>query len=116
MVFKIKALNQQAVEIEKIPKSGSNLFILLFSLTVNQGLNSDANLTYSHHWWENGYCKKKELGKLSSSCSAIVLLKLAQIYKMYVRPHLVYCDDIYNIPFIDNEFDSQITRPTSMER
>ena len=34
---------------------------------------------------------------------------------MYVRPHLNYCDVIYNNPIV-NEFDSQITLPTSMKR
>ena len=28
-----------------------------------------------------------------------------QIYKMYVRPHLDYCDIIYHIPVISNHFD-----------
>ena len=35
---------------------------------------------------------------------------------MFVRPHLDYCDVIYNAPFIVNEFDSLITLPHSMER
>ena len=32
-----------------------------------------------------------------------------QIYKMHVRPHLDYCDIIYHIPAITNEFDSSLT-------
>ena len=32
-----------------------------------------------------------------------------QIYKMYVRPLLDYCDIIYDIPAIKNDLDSSLT-------
>ena len=41
---------------------------------------------------------------------------LDQMYNIYVTPPLDYCNIIYNIPFIANEFYSLITLPYSMER
>ena len=45
-------------------------------------------------------------GKISRYLS---VKTLDQIYKMYVRPHLDFCDVIYDIPKSRNHFDSSIT-------
>ena len=33
---------------------------------------------------------------------------LSQIFKLYIRPHLNFCDVIYHVPSITNPFDSSI--------
>ena len=38
-----------------------------------------------------------------------------QIYKMYVRPHLDYCDIIYHISVISNHFDFSQTLNYQMD-
>ena len=38
--------------------------------------------------------------------SRVPVKTLDQIYKMYMRPHLFFCDVIYHIPKISNLFDS----------
>ena len=58
----------------------------------------------------------KGIGLIKFLSSYCTIKTLDQIYKMYARPHLDYCDAIYNNPFSVNEFDSQITLPTFMER
>ena len=58
----------------------------------------------------------KGIGLIKFLSSYCPIKTLDKIYKIYARPHLDYCDVIYNNPFIVNGFDSQIILSTSMER
>ena len=75
----------------------------------------DSKLTYSYHFDEKIATAKKGIGVIKFLSKYCPIKTLNQIYLMYVRPHLDYCDVIYNTPFINNEFDSHITLPTLME-
>ena len=70
----------------------------------------------SHHFNEQMAIANKDIGLIKFLSSYCPIKTLDQIYKMYVRPHLDYCDIIYNNPFIVNKFDSQITLSTYIER
>ena len=49
---------------------------------------------------------RKGIGAILHLAPYLPLKSCDQIYKMHVRPHLDYCDIIYHIPVIPNEFDS----------
>ena len=48
------------------------------------------------------------LGIIKSLCRFLSVRTLDQIFKMYIRPHLDFCDVIYHIPSITNPFDYAI--------
>ena len=52
---------------------------------------------------------RKGIGVIKHLAPYLLLQARDQIYKMYVTPHLVYCDIIYHIPVIKNDFDSSLT-------
>ena len=62
--------------------------------------------TFSHHFNEKMAIANKGIGLIKFLSSYCPITTLDQIYKMYVIPHLDYCDVIYNNPFIVNEFDA----------
>ena len=41
---------------------------------------------------------------------------LNELYKLYVRPHLDYGDDIYHIPAKVSDLSSNVTLPSLMEK
>ena len=49
---------------------------------------------------------RKGIGVIKYLSSYVPVKTLDQIYKMYVRPNLDFCDVIYHIPEIDSLFDS----------
>ena len=80
--------------------------------TVNEhkhlGLILDSKLTFASHINEKITKARKGLGILKSLRRYLSVKTLDNIYKMYIRPHLDFCDIIYHVPCITNPFDSSI--------
>ena len=57
----------------------------------------------------------RNVGILKHLSLYIPLKTLDQLYKIFVRPHLDYCDIIYHIPPNHNDFDSSLSLNNSME-
>ena len=72
------------------------------------GLILDAKLTYASHIREKVSKASKGLGIIKRFSRFLSVRTLDLIYKMYVRPHLDFCDVIYHVPCISNPFDSSI--------
>ena len=79
------------------------------------GLTLDSKLTFSKHINDKINKSRKLLGVLKFLSSYLPLHTLIQIYKMYILPHLDYCDIIYHIPPLSNQFCSSITLHSLME-
>ena len=79
------------------------------------GLTLDSKLTFSKNINDKINKSRKLLGVLKFLSSYLPLHTLIQIYKMYIRPHLDYCDIIYHIPPLSNQFCSSITLHSLME-
>ena len=73
------------------------------------GLILDSKLSFTKHINDKIANARKGTGIIKHLASYIPLKSRDQIYKMYVRPHLDYCDIIYHIPVISNNFDSSLT-------
>ena len=72
------------------------------------GLMLDSKLTFAHHINEKISNARKGLGIIKLLSRFMSIKDLDLIYKMYVRPHLDFCDVIYHKPVIANPFDSSI--------
>ena len=68
------------------------------------GLILDSKLTFSSHINEKLSKARKGIGVIKYLSSYVPVKTLDQIYKMYVRPHLDFCDTIYHMPMIPNLF------------
>ena len=73
------------------------------------GLILDSKLSFTKHINEKITTARKGIGVIKHLAPYLPLKSRDQIYKMYVRPHLDYCDIIFHIPVISNEFDSILT-------
>ena len=69
------------------------------------GLTFDSKLTFVNHINEKLSKARKAVGVIKYLSSFVPIKTLDQIYKMYVRPHLDFCDVIYHTPTICNIFD-----------
>ena len=80
--------------------------------TVNEhkhlGLTLDTKLTFASHIDEKLKKARMGLGIIKTLSRYLSVKTLDQIYKMYIRPHLDFCDVIYHLPCITNPFDSSI--------
>ena len=80
--------------------------------TVNEhkhlGLTLDTKLTFASHIDDKLKKARKGLGIIKTLSSYLSVKTLDQVYKMFVRPHLDFCDVIYHFPCITNPFDSSI--------
>ena len=80
--------------------------------TVNEhkhlGLTLDTKLMIASHTDEKLKKAPKGLGIIKTLSRYLSVKTPDQIYKMYVRPHLDFCDIIYLLPCITNPFDSSI--------
>ena len=80
--------------------------------TVNHhkhlGLILDKKLVFASHINEKILKAQKGLGIIKSLSRFLSVKTLDQIFKMYIRPHLDFCDVIYHVPSITNPFDSSI--------
>ena len=72
------------------------------------GLTLDSKLKFSTHINESLSKARKGLGILKLLSRYLSIKTLNVIFKLYVRPHLDFCDVIYHIPCITNPFDSSI--------
>ena len=72
----------------------------------HQGLTLDSKLTFVNHIGEKVSKALKGAGVIKYLFTYVPVKTLDQIYKMYVRPHLDFCDVIYHTPKICNMFDS----------
>jgi len=73
------------------------------------GFMLDKKLTYASHINEKILTAAKGLGIIKCLSRYLSIKTLDIIYKMYIRPHLDFCDVIYHIPCITNPFDSSIS-------
>ena len=73
------------------------------------GLVLDSKLLFTKHINDKITTARKGIGVIKHLAPYLPLKSRDQIYKMYVRPHLDYCDIIYHIPAIKNDFDSTLT-------
>ena len=80
------------------------------------GLTLDSKLTFVIHINEKLTKARKGIGVIKYLSSYVPVKTLDQIYKIYVRPHLDFCDVIYHIPRIDSLFDSSIRLPILMNQ
>ena len=72
------------------------------------GLTLDAKLTFASHIDKKLKKARQGLGLIRTLSRYLSVKTLEQIYKMYIRPHLDFCDVIYHVPCITNPFDSSI--------
>ena len=72
------------------------------------GLTLDAKLTFASHIEDKLKKAHQGLGIIKTLSRYLSVTTLDQIYKMYIRPHLDFCDVIYHVPCITNPFDSSI--------
>ena len=79
------------------------------------GLTLDLKLTFYKHINDKINKSRKLLGVLKFLSSHLPLHTLIQIYKMYIRPHLNYCDVIHHIPPLSNQYCSSRTLNSLME-
>ena len=73
------------------------------------GLILDSKLSFARHINEKVNKAKKWIGIIRHLRSYLPTKTLDQIYKMYARPHLDYCDIIYHSPVISHDFSSSLT-------
>ena len=74
----------------------------------HQGLILDSKLSFASHINEKITTARKGLGIIKHLPPYLPVSTLNQIYKMYVRPHLDFCDVFIHVPKQLNEFDSSI--------
>ena len=72
------------------------------------GLTLDSKLTFANHITEKISKARNGVGGIKYLSSYVPVKTLDEIYKMYVRPHLDFCDVIYHIPEIESLFSSSI--------
>ena len=62
------------------------------------GLILDTKLTFTKHITQKVSIARKDIGIIKYMSSFAPKRTLEQIYKIFVRPHLDYCDIIYHLP------------------
>ena len=78
------------------------------------GLILDRKLSFNRHINEKVNKAKKWIGIIRHLRSYLPTKTLEQIYKMYARPHLDYCDIIYHTPVITHDFSSSLSLNSKM--
>ena len=68
----------------------------------------DSHVSFASHIDEKLKEAPKGLGIIKTLSCYLSVKTLDQIYRMYVQPHLDFCDAIYHLPCITNPFDSSI--------
>ena len=69
----------------------------------------DSKLSFTKHIKEKISTARKGIGIIKHLATYLPLKTRDQIYKIFVRPHLDYCDVIYHTPVISNDYDSSQT-------
>ena len=80
------------------------------------GLTLDYKLNFGSHIKEKIAIAMKGVGVIKYLSSYVPVKTLDQIYKMYVRPHLDFCDVIYHLPEKHDLFTSKLNLPFWMEK
>ena len=80
------------------------------------GLTLDSKLTFGGHIKEKISKANKGVGVIKYLSCYVPVKTLDQIYKMYVRPHLDFCDVIYHIPEKLDHFSSKLSLSFWMEK
>ena len=75
----------------------------------------DCKLLFTKHIGEKVAKARKGIGIIRLQSSHVPLDALDQLYKLFVRPHLDYCDIIYHVPVITDPFDFSISLKYSMQ-
>jgi len=110
-------LNKQAVEVVFSRKLNSvdhpevyfnGVQVQNVKLHKHLGLLLDSKLSFATHIYSKISLARKGLGIIKKLSRFLSVKTLDQIFKMYVRPHLDFCDVIYHKPSITNPFDSAI--------
>ena len=73
------------------------------------GLILDPKLCFVRHINEKVSKAKKLIGMIKHLRSYLPIKSLEQIYKMYARPHLDYCDVIYHTPALTYDLSSALS-------
>ena len=79
------------------------------------GLILAPKLSFSKHITSKIKIARKHIGILKQMSAYLPLKILDQIYKIFIRSHLDYCDVIYHIPSLINDFDRAVSLNSSME-
>jgi len=72
------------------------------------GFILDSKLTFASHILDKISAARKGLGIIKCLARFLSVKDLNMIFKMYIRPHLDFCDVIYHKPALTNPFDSSI--------
>ena len=75
----------------------------------------DCKLLFTKHIREKVAKARKGIGIIRLLYSHVPLDALDQLYKLFVRLHLDYCDTIYHVPAITDPFDFSISLKYSMQ-
>ena len=103
--------NKQAVEVlfSKRNKSPVHPPIFFNGIEVTRvdehkhlGLNVDPKLTFEKHIISKSKVARKNIGILKHLYPYIPLTTLDQLYKIYIRSRLDYCDIIFHVPPLSN--------------
>ena len=115
--------NKQAIEVIFSQKRNETVHPPLFFNNqivsrINEhkhlGLTLDSRLSFTKHIAEKTAKARKGIGIIRYLSSYVTLDTLDQIYKLFVRPHLDYCDIIFHIPQKCSIFDSSINLTSLM--
>ena len=71
--------------------------------------------TFEKHVISKSKVARKNIGILKHLYPYHPLTTLDQLYKIYIRSHLDYCDVIFHVPPLRNFFDGSITLNKTME-
>ena len=116
--------NKQAVEMlfsckrseqNHPPLFFNNVLVASASDHKHLGIILDCKLLLTKHISEKVAKARKGIGIIRHLSFHVPLDVLDQLYKLFVRPLLDYCDIIYHVPAITNPFNSSISLKYSMQ-
>ena len=117
--------NKQAIEVRFSHKINSpthpplyfnNQVVCSAAHHKHLGLTLDSKLTFAKHISQKISIARKGIGIIKYMSSYAPTKILDQIYKIFVRPHMDYCDIIYHLPRSTSTFDCPINLNFMMQR
>ena len=93
----------------------NNVLVASASDHKHLGIILDCKLLLTKHISEKVVKARKGIGIIRHLSFHVPLDVLDQLYKLFVRPLLDYCDFIYHVPAITNPFNSSISLKYSMQ-
>ena len=90
--------SQKRIKATHLPPLFNGSIVYTVNDHKHRSLTLDAKLTFSKHINDKMNESRKLIGVLKFLSSYLPLQTIIQIYKMYIRPSLDYCDVIYHIP------------------